>query len=144
MIGKDELFEIYSNPIILKDMKRRDVRKESFHNMGMDSLQEFKCGAGSVIAYISPYGDVLPCLLIKDKPWNLKEHNFYEIWNHSSDFLKIRSMRIEDLTYCKGCGLLKFCQICPGNTMLEEGSFFNRSAAACLNAEVRKEVYSKL
>jgi len=52
---------------------------------------------GHTLAYISPYGDVFPCVQFPLPSGNVRRQKFLNIWNHSSELNEVRSIRARDL-----------------------------------------------
>ena len=63
-----------------------------------DVMEGYPCSAGHTLAYISPYGDVFPCVQFPLPSGNVRRQKFLDIWNHSSELNEVRSIRARDLT----------------------------------------------
>lgn len=99
------------------------------------------CNAGRVLCAISPYGDLLPCVLMPLKLGNLRNKFFDEIWKSSNDELRrIRSVTKSDLKTCSVCDLASFCNRCPGVAYMETGDLLAPSPSACQFARWRAEL----
>jgi len=98
------------------------------------------CGAGHMSCYITPYGDVYPCVQLPINCGNLKEVSFTEIWNNSPELSKFRSIKISDITSCFQCEFFRYCRICVGLNFVEESSMFSPSKRACREARIMKEL----
>jgi MoaA/NifB/PqqE/SkfB family radical SAM enzyme len=48
-----------------------------------DVLQEFPCSAGHTACYISPYGDLFPCVQFPLPSGNVRRQKFMDISRHS-------------------------------------------------------------
>lgn len=103
---------------------------------GTDSLSNLLCGASHAGCYISPYGDVYPCVQMPIPCGNLRDRNFLEIWHHSPQMLQVRNVSLTDLRTCKTCSLAADCTRCPGMAYLESGSLTGPSAPDCQKAAV--------
>jgi AdoMet-dependent heme synthase len=95
-----------------------------------DVLEGYSCSAGHTACYISPYGDVFPCVQFPLGCGNLREKSFQEIWSNSPEFAEVRSIRGKDLTTCSSCGHLGSCTRCPGLAYME-GDMRGSSTADC-------------
>ena len=98
------------------------------------------CGAGHMSCYITPYGDVYPCVQLPINCGNLKEVSFAEIWKNSFKLSEFRSVTISDIISCSQCEFFKYCRICVGLNFVEEGSMFSPSKRVCREARIMKEL----
>ena len=103
--------------------------------------EEPMCNAGMNSVCISPYGDVYPCVQIREKLGNLREKSFREIWTKSEFLTQLRAINLADLPVCSSCALLPFCTRCPGVALMEEGDILAPSKEACRIARIRKAIY---
>ena len=101
------------------------------------------CNAGFNILSISAYGEVFPCVAIRKKCGDLRKEGLAKIWR-SRALSEIRAIRFADLWKCKDCGLLYYCDRCPGIAELEDGDILGPSTVACGMAKVRKGVVEGL
>ncbi len=95
-----------------------------------DVMEGYPCSAGHTLAYISPYGDVFPCVQFPLPSGNVRRQKFLDIWNHSSGLNEVRSIRAKDLTVCSSCRHVGTCTRCPGLAYME-GSMRGPSTADC-------------
>ena len=101
-----------------------------------DVLDGFPCSAGHTACYISPYGDVYPCVQFPLTCGNVRRQSFSDIWKDSPQFREVRSIRARHLTTCSGCGHVGSCTRCPGLAFLE-GDMRGPSSADCEKSYVR-------
>lgn len=101
-----------------------------------DILEGYSCSAGHTACYISPYGEVFPCVQFPLSCGNLRQNSFQEIWSNSPQFAEVRSIRGKDLTTCSSCNHLGTCTRCPGLAYLE-GDMRGSSSADCEKSFVR-------
>lgn len=97
----------------------------------------YTCRGGESSFNIDPYGNLSPCMIVKNKAVNLKEKNFHEIWEDMGRM-------IETTTYpsgspCKSCNLINLCGQCPGWSLLEQGNEEGPVDYLCSVARLRKE-----
>jgi len=85
-------------------------------------LDGYSCSAGHSSCYVSPYGDVYPCVQFPLPCGNVRHQNFAEIWRHSAGFEEVRSVRVRDLSTCSSCGHAGSCSRCPGLAYMEGDS----------------------
>jgi len=97
---------------------------------GEDVMEGYPCSAGHTLAYISPYGDVFPCVQFPLPSGNVRRQKFLDIWNHSAELNEVRSIRAKDLTVCSSCSHVGTCTRCPGLAYME-GSMRGPSTADC-------------
>jgi radical SAM protein with 4Fe4S-binding SPASM domain len=98
--------------------------------VGEDILDGFPCSAGHTACYISPYGDVFPCVQFPLPSGNVRRQKFIDIWRHSPQLNEVRSIRARDLTTCSGCAHVGSCTRCPGLAYFE-GDMRGPSTADC-------------
>ena len=86
-------------------------------------LEKPLCQTGIVGCYVSPYGDVYPCIALLVPMGNIREKSFKRIWREPSALRdEIDSLKTYgDLPLCKDCQYVSFCNNCIGLTHLETG-----------------------
>jgi radical SAM protein with 4Fe4S-binding SPASM domain len=77
------------------------------------------CSAGHTACYVSPYGDVYPCVQFPLPSGNVRQTRFLDIWQHSPQLNEVRSIRARDLTGCSRCTHVSTCTRCPGLAYME-------------------------
>jgi radical SAM protein with 4Fe4S-binding SPASM domain len=97
---------------------------------GDDVMEGVPCSAGHTAAYITPYGDVFPCVQFPLPTGNLREKRFLDIWKHSPELNDVRSIRAKDLPVCSTCSHVGSCTRCPGLAYME-GNMRGPSTADC-------------
>ncbi len=97
---------------------------------GEDVMEGYPCSAGHTACYISPYGDVFPCVQFPLPTGNLKKQKFIDIWNGSPELDEVRSIRAKDLPVCSTCSHVGTCTRCPGLAYME-GNMRGPSTADC-------------
>lgn len=106
-----------------------------------DILEGYSCSAGHSLAYISPCGDVYPCVQFPMPCGSVRRQRFREIWFHSPAFAELRSVHVRDLHTCSQCAHTSYCSRCPGLAYME-GDFRGPSVADCQKSYVRTGVPS--
>jgi len=106
-----------------------------------DELDALPCSAGHSSCYVSPYGDVYPCIQFPLPSGNVRRQKFLDIWRHSPELGEVRSIRARDLTVCSSCAHLGTCTRCPGLAWTE-GSMRGPSSADCEKSFYRTGVPS--
>lgn len=95
-----------------------------------DVLEHIPCSAGHTTCYVSPYGDVFPCVQFPLPTGNVRKQRFIDIWRHSDRMKEVRSIRLKDLTTCTSCSHISSCERCPG-LAYTEGNMRGPSSADC-------------
>jgi radical SAM protein with 4Fe4S-binding SPASM domain len=103
-----------------------------------DSLDDTPCSAGHTACYVSPYGDIYPCVQFPLPTGNLRRERFDDIWRHSRPLEEVRAIRIRDLPTCSVCSLQSNCTRCPGLAYME-GNMRGPSSADCEKSMVFEE-----
>lgn len=106
-----------------------------------DAMEGYPCSAGHTLAYISPYGDVFPCVQFPLPSGNLRRQKFIDIWRNSSELNEVRSIRARDLPVCSTCSHVGTCTRCPGLAYME-GSMRGPSTADCEKSFQRTGILS--
>jgi AdoMet-dependent heme synthase len=97
---------------------------------GEDIMDGFPCSAGHTACYITPYGDVFPCVQFPLPSGNLRQQKFVDIWLNSAQLREVRSIRARDLPTCSTCAHVGTCTRCPGLAYME-GNMRGPSTADC-------------
>ena len=108
---------------------------------GEDIMDGFPCSAGHTACYISPYGDVFPCVQFPLPSGNLRRQKFLDIWRHSPQLNEVRSIRARDLPTCSTCAHVGTCSRCPG-LAYAEGNMRGPSTADCEKSFLRTGIAS--
>jgi radical SAM protein with 4Fe4S-binding SPASM domain len=104
---------------------------------GIESLAyaDLPCSAGHNSCYISPYGDVFPCVQLPQAAGNLRREKFDEIWYHAPQLKRLRDIRESQLPICSRCEIRGYCERCPGLALMEGGDLLGAYERACALAE---------
>ncbi|MGH8010916.1 MAG: radical SAM/SPASM domain-containing protein [Candidatus Binataceae bacterium] len=106
-----------------------------------DALDAIPCSAGHSYCYISPYGEVYPCVQFPLPSGNVRHQEFLDIWKNSPQLNEVRGIRARDLPVCSTCPHVGSCSRCPG-LAYKEGSMRGPSSADCEKSYVRSGVPS--
>jgi radical SAM protein with 4Fe4S-binding SPASM domain len=79
-----------------------------------DDLDNAPCSAGHTSCYVSPYGDVFPCVQFPLPSGNVRRQKFSDIWYGSRQLEEVRGIRVRDLPVCSTCTHATSCTRCPG------------------------------
>ncbi|HKF51428.1 MAG TPA: radical SAM protein [Candidatus Acidoferrales bacterium] len=125
---------------VLDDGSESGVGSAISSGMEGDAYDGIPCSAGHNTCYISPYGDVYPCVQMPVAAGNLRTEKFDEIWRRSPQFERVRAIRDSDLPVCAKCSIRKYCERCPGLAQMEGGDLLGAYERACELAEMKARV----
>ncbi|TES98147.1 radical SAM protein [Patescibacteria group bacterium] len=137
-IDDQSLYSLLSNPMTYEDESPPDPGDPD-----AGTFNTMPCGAGHMSCYISPYGDVYPCVQLPLNCGNLRQESFAKIWTTSPQLLDFRSLTVQDLTECSKCSLFEYCRLCVGLNYVERGDLKLPSSEACREAKIMKELSRK-
>jgi radical SAM protein with 4Fe4S-binding SPASM domain len=109
---------------------------------GDDELESLPCSAGHTSCYISPYGDVYPCVQFPLPSGNIRSRRFLDIWRNSTQLNDVRSIRLRDLPSCSKCAHGSACTRCPGLAYME-GNMRGPSIQDCEKSFARTGIPSE-
>lgn len=109
--------------------------------VGGDDLEATPCSAGHTACYISPYGDVFPCVQFPLPTGNVRRERFVDIWRNSRQMNEVRSIRLKDLPTCSTCTHAASCTRCPGLAYME-GNMRGPSSQDCEKSFARTGIPS--
>lgn len=101
---------------------------------------DIPCCAGQNSCYISPYGDVYPCVQMPLATGNVRKQSFQEIWLASPEMNRVRAVRESNLPVCSTCAIRSYCERCPGLALMEGGDMLGAYERACELAELKARV----
>jgi radical SAM protein with 4Fe4S-binding SPASM domain len=107
-----------------------------------DSLDDLPCSAGHTACYVSPYGDVYPCVQFPLPSGNVRTTRFVDIWRNSPQLNEVRSITLRDMPSCSVCAHGASCTRCPGLAYME-GNMRGPSSQDCEKSYVRTGVPSE-
>jgi AdoMet-dependent heme synthase len=99
------------------------------------AYDDLPCSAGHNSCYISPYGDVFPCVQLPQAAGNLRRERFSDIWYHAPQLERLRGIRESQLPVCSRCEIRSYCERCPGLALMEGGDLLGAYERACELAE---------
>jgi AdoMet-dependent heme synthase len=86
---------------------------------GENDMDQLPCSAGHTACYVSPYGDVYPCVQFPLPSGNVRRMKFVDIWRDSPQLNEVRSIKLGDMPSCSKCTHGVACTRCPGLAYLE-------------------------
>jgi radical SAM protein with 4Fe4S-binding SPASM domain len=105
-----------------------------------EALDTLPCSASHTFCYVSPYGEVFPCVQFPLATGNVRTTSFIDIWNHSPQMNDVRSITMSDLPTCSTCSHGGgSCTRCPGLAYME-GNMRGPSSQDCEKSYARTGV----
>ena len=138
-VDASELSSFFHNPNLVGDVETFCAPPAPVDE---DIREGLPCSAGHTSCYISPYGDVYPCVQFPLPCGNLRRRKFLDIWRNSPQLLEVRSIRGKDLTACSSCAHLGSCTRCPG-LAYQEGNMRGPSSQDCEKSFARTGIPSE-
>jgi AdoMet-dependent heme synthase len=126
-VGESALSQIFRDPDLVGDVEKFCAPPPP---PGEDIMEGYPCSAGHTSCYISPYGDVYPCVAFPLPSGNVRKQKFLDIWHGSEQLKEVRSIRAKDLSTCSSCSHVGTCTRCPGLAYME-GNMRGPSTADC-------------
>jgi radical SAM protein with 4Fe4S-binding SPASM domain len=136
--GHAVLKDLFRDPALVGDAEQSCALPA---NADADILEDVPCSAGHTACYVSPYGDVYPCVQFPLPSGNVRRSRFLDIWKHSEALNEVRSIRLRDLSSCSHCGHVSACSRCPGLAYME-GNMRGPSTQDCEKSFARTGVPS--
>jgi len=137
-VDTEGLKEVFSDAALVGDVDEFCAIKPP---AGESELEATPCSAGHTACYVSPYGDVFPCVQFPLPTGNVREQRFVDIWRDSKQMNDVRSIRLKDLTTCTSCSHVGSCTRCPGLAYME-GNMRGPSSQDCQKSFARTGVPS--
>jgi len=106
-----------------------------------EALDTVPCSAGHTACYISPYGDVYPCVQFPLPSGSVRRTKFLDIWRGSPQLNEVRAISMADIEGCSQCGHQTACTRCPGLAYME-GNMRGPSIQDCEKSYARTGVPS--
>jgi AdoMet-dependent heme synthase len=126
-IPGSELKQVFHNEQLVNDVEEFCAPPPP---PGEDIMDGFPCSAGHTACYITPYGDVFPCVQFPLPSGNVRRQKFLDIWQNSPQLEEVRSIRARDLPTCSTCAHVGTCTRCPGLAYMQ-GNMRGPSTADC-------------
>ena len=133
-----ELREVFRTPELIGNVEEFCTPPPAVDDAHRDDLP---CSASHTFCYISPYGDVYPCVQFPLPTGNVREQKFLDIWKYSPQMNDVRSISGRDLPTCSSCSHLGSCTRCPGLAYME-GNMRGPSSQDCEKSFARTGIPS--
>ncbi len=137
-ISGGDLRQVFRNPDVVANVEEFCAPPSAVED---DALDELPCSASHTFCYISPYGDVFPCVQFPLPTGNVRRQRFIDIWRHSPEMNEVRSIRPRHLPVCSACSHVGTCTRCPGLAYME-GNMRGPSSQDCEKSFVRTGIPS--
>jgi radical SAM protein with 4Fe4S-binding SPASM domain len=137
-LGVPQLHDLFRDPSLVGDVDEFCAPPPAVDDA---TLHQIPCSAGHTACYISPYGDLYPCVQFPLPSGNVRRQRFIDIWNHSDQLNEVRSITLRDLPVCSGCGHAGSCTRCPGLAYME-GNMRGPSSQDCQSSFARTGIPS--
>lgn len=138
-ITDSALRDVFRDPELVPNAEEMCAPPPPVENSSLDDLP---CSAGNTACYVSPYGDVYPCVQFPLPSGNVRRTRFLDIWKDSPQLNEVRSITLRDLTSCSTCVHGGSCSRCPGLAFLE-GSMRGPSYQDCEKSFARTGIPSE-
>jgi len=133
-----ELREVFRTPELIGNVEDFCASPPAVNEDDRDGLP---CSASHTFCYVSPYGDVYPCVQFPLPTGNLRSQRFIDIWKYSPQMNDVRSIHGRDLPTCSSCSHLGTCTRCPGLAYME-GNMRGPSSQDCEKSFARTGIPS--
>jgi len=137
-IGQKELRQVFADESLVGNVEEFCAISAP---PGESELESKPCSAGHSTCYVSPYGDVYPCVQFPLPTGNVRQQPFIDIWRHSDRMNEVRSIRLKDISGCSQCTHVTTCTRCPGLAYME-GNMRGPSSQDCEKSFARTGVPS--
>jgi len=137
-INQASLREVFRDKDLVGNVEEFCAPPKQAHE---DDLDVLPCSAGHSACYVSPYGDVYPCVQFPLPSGNVRRTPFLDIWRHSEQLNEVRSITARDLPSCSQCVHVAGCSRCPGLAFME-GNMRGPSSQDCEKSFARTGIAS--
>ena len=107
-----------------------------------EKATDFVCNAAKGKCAVTAYGELLPCIEIREPMGSLVEESFLSIWSGPNG-QKWRNLKVGDLKDVKaeGTELQNFCDHCPGLASHEHGDALQMTEFTRTLGEIKKGIW---
>lgn len=107
-------------------------------------MDDNPCGAGYNSLCITPEGNVIPCCAFHTLFGNIKKQSISNILKNSVELKYWKSLTLTDYEECGRHDYCAYCNLCPGNNYIENGTPLKASEVNCYIAKIRHELAQKM
>ena len=108
----------------------------------METEDSYVCNAAKGKCAVNPYGELLPCIEIRESMGSLVDQNFKDIW-FTEDAKKWRDPKVKDLKNVDDMEIYNHCEHCPGMAKNEHGDAMKLTCYSKQVAEVKNQVFKE-
>ncbi len=138
-VDEAALREVFRNEGLVGNVEEFCAPPKGPNESDLDMLP---CSAGHTACYVSPYGDVYPCVQFPLPSGNVRSTRFVDIWRNSPELNEVRSITLRDMPSCSVCTHGGTCTRCPGLAYLE-GNMRGPSSQDCEKSYARTGIPSE-
>jgi radical SAM protein with 4Fe4S-binding SPASM domain len=138
-VDRKKLQEVFRDAALVGDVEEFCAPPAGVDEAALDMLP---CSAGHTACYVSPYGDVYPCVQFPLACGNVRQTKFADIWRDSPQLKEVRSITLRDMQSCSQCAHGATCTRCPGLAYLE-GDMRGPSIQDCEKSYARTGIPSE-
>src|ERR1700676_330283 len=138
-VDEAALREVFRNEALVGNVEEFCAPPQSVDDSALDSLP---CSAGHTACYVSPYGEVYPCVQFPLPCGNVRRMKFVDIWRDSPQLKEVRGITLRDMPTCSACMHSSTCTRCPGLAYLE-GNMRGPSLQDCEKSYARTGIPSE-
>lgn len=138
-VDEASLREVFRNEALVGNVEEFCAPPQGPDENALDMLP---CSAGHTACYVSPYGDVYPCVQFPLPSGNVRRMKFVDIWRDSPQLKEVRSITLRDMPSCSQCAHGATCTRCPGLAYLE-GNMRGPSSQDCEKSYARTGIPSE-
>jgi radical SAM protein with 4Fe4S-binding SPASM domain len=138
-VDEAALREVFRNEGLVGNVEEFCAHPKGPNESDLDMLP---CSAGHTACYVSPYGDVYPCVQFPLPSGNVRSTKFVDIWRNSPELNEVRSITLRDMPSCSVCTHGGTCTRCPGLAYLE-GNMRGPSSQDCEKSYARTGIPSE-
>jgi radical SAM protein with 4Fe4S-binding SPASM domain len=138
-VDQAALQEVFRNRDLVGNVEEFCAPPSSVDEEALDMLP---CSAGHTACYVSPYGDVYPCVQFPMPSGNVRQTKFVDIWRDSPQLKEVRGITLRDMPTCSKCTHGATCTRCPGLAYME-GNMRGPSYQDCEKSYARTGIPSE-
>jgi radical SAM protein with 4Fe4S-binding SPASM domain len=138
-VDQAALREVFRDQVLVENVEEFCAPPRSVDE---EALNMLPCSAGHTSCYVSPYGDVYPCVQFPLPSGNVRHMKFVDIWRDSPQLKEVRSITLRDMPSCSQCTHGATCTRCPGLAYME-GNMRGPSYQDCEKSYARTGIPSE-